>query len=311
MFKKFIKNNFHFIIFLLISFIILNIKIPYNVETSGGLVNLNNKVIINNQDNINGTYNLTYVSSYEARVSSYLLSFFDKNMTFAKKEKSIDDKSDKLSGKLLLNNSLSNAYISVKKLLNKKIDVVNNSIFIAFVGEKSLTNLKVGDKIDSVNNIKINDISDIQNIIKEKEIGDKLLINEKDYAYIVDINGKKSLNLYLVNNYEFSDINFNFEKNESGSSGGLMISLIIYDKLNEIDLSKGRIIAGTGTIDSSGNIGEISGIKYKILGALKSDIFFLPYDNYNEADKFIKENNISINLVPVKTLEDAINYLKK
>ena len=90
-----------------------------------------------------------------------------------------------------------------------------------------------------------------------------------------------------------------------------MISLIIYDKLNKIDLSKGRIIAGTGTIDSNGNIGEISGIKFKILGALKSDVFFLPYGNFEEADKFIKERKINVNLVPVKTLEDAVNYLKK
>lgn len=310
-FKKFIKNNFYFVLFLFISFIILNIEIPYNIETSGSLVDLNNKVNLNNQDSINGSYNLTYVSSYKARIGSYLISLFDKNMNIIKETNIIDDKTEKISGKLLLDNSLSNAYINAYKLLNRDLNISNNHILLAFIGSNAITDLKIGDKIEYVNNIKISNINDIEKIIKESNIGDKLLINEKNYAYIIDINGKKSLNLYLVNNYEFSDINSKFEKNESGSSGGLMISLIIYDKLNKIDLSKGRIIAGTGTIDSNGKIGEISGITYKILGALKSDVFFLPYENFEEADKFIKERKININLVPVKTLEDAVNYLKK
>ena len=69
---------------------------------------------------------------------------------------------------------------------------------------------------------------------------------------------------------------------ESGSSGGLMMALAIYNSLTQKDISHGKNIVGTGTIDIEGNVGEIDGIKYKLLGAKKkhADIFFVPTENY-------------------------------
>ena len=77
------------------------------------------------------------------------------------------------------------------------------------------------------------------------------------------------------------------------------------------DLSKGRIIAGTGTIDINGNVGSISGIKYKIKGAKNSDIFFVPIDNYEEAKEVVNKNKYNMILVPVKNFKDAVTYLNK
>ena len=73
------------------------------------------------------------------------------------------------------------------------------------------------------------------------------------------------------------EIKMDFSKSEGGPSGGFMMSLAIYSKLVE-DLTDGRKIVGTGTIDSNGNVGEIGGVKYKIMGAVKNkaDVFFVP-----------------------------------
>ena len=92
-----------------------------------------------------------------------------------------------------------------------------------------------------------------------------------------------------------------------------MLTLTLYSHLNEIDLTKGKTIVGTGTIDINGNVGEISGIKYKLIGAVnkKADIFLVPAgNNYKEAKKVKKEKGYDIELVPVKTFEDALKYLK-
>ena len=98
---------------------------------------------------------------------------------------------------------------------------------------------------------------------------------------------------------------------EAGSSGGLMLSLEIYDKLTSKDLSHGKKVMGTGTIDEDGNVGAIGGVKYKMLGAQKdgADIFFVPKENYDEAKKVYKKNNLSFELVMVETFDEAINYL--
>ena len=100
------------------------------------------------------------------------------------------------------------------------------------------------------------------------------------------------------------------KNSESGSSGGLMTSLAIYNSLTKNDITKGKIIAGTGTIDASGNVGEIGGVKYKILGSKKADIFLCPKENYDEAMKVKKENELNMKIVSVESLKNAVNYLE-
>ena len=108
------------------------------------------------------------------------------------------------------------------------------------------------------------------------------------------------------------EVKLKFKKSESGSSGGLMMALSIYSAISESDILKGRNIAGTGTIDINGNVGEISGVKYKIMGAAKNDIdiVFVPSANYKEAIKTKKDNNYKLDIVSVDTFLDAINYLE-
>ena len=92
-----------------------------------------------------------------------------------------------------------------------------------------------------------------------------------------------------------------------------MMSLSIYSAISGEDILKGRNIAGTGTIDIEGNVGEIGGIKYKVMGAVKNkmDIILVPSANYKEAMKVKKEKNYKIKIVEVKTFQDAIKYLKE
>ena len=51
------------------------------------------------------------------------------------------------------------------------------------------------------------------------------------------------------------------------------------------DITKGKTVVGTGTIDIDGNVGAIGGVKYKLIGAVKNkaDVFLVPKDNYEEA----------------------------
>lgn len=103
-----------------------------------------------------------------------------------------------------------------------------------------------------------------------------------------------------------------------GPSAGLMFSLEIYNQIVPGDLTKGYKIAGTGTIDSQGNVGQIGGIELKIIAAVKkgADIIFCPADieqgdsNYHDILAAAKQNNIKVKIVPVKTMQDAINYLQ-
>ena len=69
-----------------------------------------------------------------------------------------------------------------------------------------------------------------------------------------------------------------------GPSGGMMFALGIYDKLTPGELTGGKSIAGTGTIDGSGVVGPIGGIQQKMFGAQQAGakFFLAPKENCGE-----------------------------
>ncbi len=77
----------------------------------------------------------------------------------------------------------------------------------------------------------------------------------------------------------------NISDNIGGPSAGLVFSLAIYDTLTPGSLTGGKEVAGTGELDSEGNVGPIGGIEQKIAGARDSgaDLFLVPAANCADA----------------------------
>ena len=101
--------------------------------------------------------------------------------------------------------------------------------------------------------------------------------------------------------------------NVGGPSAGLMFTLEIYDQLTPGDLADGEKIAGTGTVDEEGNVGPIGGAWQKIVAAERAGatVFFVPAgSNYEDAMESFERLESEITVVPVKTVEDAIDYLE-
>lgn len=95
-----------------------------------------------------------------------------------------------------------------------------------------------------------------------------------------------------------------------GPSAGLMFALGIVDKLTPADLTGGRFVAGTGTIDDQGTVGPIGGIEMKLVGARNAgaQYFLTPSDNCAAAASDIPEG---LTLVRVKNIADATKSLEK
>lgn len=98
-----------------------------------------------------------------------------------------------------------------------------------------------------------------------------------------------------------------------GPSAGLVFALSIVDLLTPQDLTGGRIVAGTGTIDVEGRVGPIGGIRQKVVGATQrgeappAEVFLVPRDNLAEARTAAVDRDVV--LVPVDTLDDAVEAL--
>lgn len=319
--KKFLKENIKFIIFIILMTLVVNIELPYYIEAPGGTINLS-KRIDPNYSKKNGSLNMLYVTEYKGNVVTVLLSKVIKSWDLfeIKNQQISNENADDIyqRNKVMLENSIQNATLVAYNYANKKIDIKETkNIVIATTKENGL---KIGDIIISIDNLPITDTKDIKEYLDTLNVNDKVKLiikrNNKEKELTITLEEDKLLGIMMVTNYEYDTeepLNINFKSGEGGSSGGLILSLGIYSEITGIDLLKGRNIAGTGTIDIKGNVGEIDGIKYKIAGAVKNNIDIIlvsPY-NYEEAKKVVAENNYKIELVCVKTFKEAVDYLTK
>lgn len=94
-----------------------------------------------------------------------------------------------------------------------------------------------------------------------------------------------------------------------GPSAGMMHALAIVDSLTEGELTKGRVIAGTGTIQLDGTVGGIGGIRQKVVGAeaAGAEYILVPESNYKSA---LTAESDDIEIVPVATLDEAVAFLE-
>ncbi|MEC3952397.1 PDZ domain-containing protein [Nocardia sp. CDC153] len=94
-----------------------------------------------------------------------------------------------------------------------------------------------------------------------------------------------------------------------GPSAGLMFTLALIDKLTTGDLSGGKFVAGTGTIDPDGKVGPIGGIQYKMIAARDAGAvtFMVPAANCNEA---AQRTPAGLRLVKVENLSGAVQSLE-
>ena len=94
-----------------------------------------------------------------------------------------------------------------------------------------------------------------------------------------------------------------------GPSAGTLFAIGIIDKLTPGALTQGKIIAGTGTIDPAGNVGEIGGIQQKLIGARDAGavLFLAPAGNCDEVIGHIPDG---LTVAAIETLEDAMDEIE-
>ena len=322
--KRIIKENLWFFISLIIISILFNIKLPYYINMPGGTIETNNRISCKKCSDINGSINLLYVSETEATVPTFIMSHFIPNWDLEKiSNQQVNNESPEEiynRNRLMLEESIDAATMVAYKKAERSLKIKNKKTII--IATTNNNNLKIGDEILKVDEKEIENLTDIRKIINSKNKNDKLIIkilrNNKEMDVTVKVREEKKVKLIgviVATDYDYEinpKISLKFKSSEAGASGGLMLALSIYSKISNDDIIKGRKIAGTGTIDSDGNVGEIDGIKYKIMGAHKEkiDLVLVPVANYKEAIKTKKENNYKMEIVKIKTFNEAIEYLK-
>ena len=327
----YIKKNFSFKEFI-INLLIIGITLflclynfPYVIYKPGGTINLNNRILIDNESVDVGNYNMAYVSVSRGNLPTIIASWLIRDWDL-KKEKEItitntDYETTFKIEQVEMLNSIDIAKIVAFKKAEKDITITPKENIIYVVDKQANTDLLPLDEIISYDNIEFTNVAVLKEYINSLNVGDKITINVisdgkevQKYAYIYEEDGTKLLGIAVYTTYDIitnPEVSISSKTSEAGSSGGLMLTLAIYDSIVEEDLAKNKVIVGTGTINIDGTVGAIGGVKYKMLGAnkAKADVFFVPEDNYEEAKAIYDKYNFSFDLVMVKTFDDAISYL--
>lgn len=289
----------------------------------GGTINITDRVEMEGYQNKDGSLNMLYVSEYEGTPATLLVAKLKSWDIEKNEERQISDESIsdiEKRNKIMRDNSLDIATMVAYTEAGKEITIKDKKNVV--IGVTKDNGLEVGDVILKTEGQECDDIKEIKKIISSKEVGDtitfKVLRNnmeEEIKSKILLEDNTKVIGVVIITEYDYDidpEINVKFKKTESGASGGLMLTLTIYNAISDEDIIKGRNIAGTGTISPDGTVGEIDGIKYKIMGAAqdKMDIVFVPSANYDEAIKTKGKYNYDINIIKVDTFDEAVEYLK-
>lgn len=176
--------------------------------------------------------------------------------------------------------------------------------------------LKVGDVITAVDGAPVPNTSTLTQLIQAKPAGTTFSIayRRTGVAAAASITSKpgeggRPLIGVQVEPEQPHKFTLEIELDEiGGPSAGLMFTLGIIDKLRTDDLTGGKIIAGTGTIDDAGNVGPIGGIAQKLRGAEKAGAtaFLVPADNCAEA---VRNAVGGLPMAKVGTLKEALTAL--
>jgi Lon-like protease len=329
--------------------VILAILLVYPLDTyisqPGGAYNLEPLVeVIDGDQNDIGTFSLMTISVAKATPFSYTWAKFSDNKKILPANKvrrdGEDDKEYTIRQKKMMTGSQFSAITVAFEKAGLPVDIQYDGVFVMLVREGGAAEgfLEAGDKIRAIDGVRLEESGQFFSLIGAKKLGDEVVlsVDRDDKLHNVTIalkeipgsEGRAGLGVEFQEDRELTtnpDVDFH-TSNIGGPSAGLMFTLEIMNQLLDEDLAKGYNIAGTGEMLEDGTVGRIGGADFKVIAASRQgiEIFFAPNDdlpeevraanpgiltNYEEAVKTAEKIGTTMKIVPVTTIDDALDYL--
>ena len=192
-------------------------------------------------------------------------------------------------------------------------------IYISEVSKKSPSSFKLRatDFIKAINGTKVTDIDQMRKLVGAWSGGEPLKVQIERAGKlqtelitpVKNSDGVYRLGILVGLKYDFP-VTVNLKLSDvGGPSGGMIFALGIYDVLTPGYLLGGEHIAGTGTIDSKGNVGPIGGIRQKLYGAQRAGAkyFLAPAENCPEVVGHIPDG---LQVIKVANFDQALKAVE-
>lgn len=345
--KRQLTKNLVMIIISVIVVASVILPLPYYIEVPGSAENVRDFISVEGKrDNDEGSFMLTTVGIRRGTAISLLAAqFIPFQEIISKKElmgTSTSEEYEQLTA-YQMSSSENMAKKVALDLADEPYEFAYKGIYVMNVSDDSnfRGKIKTGDVVYQVNDQKFKSSEEFIEYVQGKKIGDNMTIKFRRNGEDKEASGKlielddgkvkkAGIGITLTTHSELEtkkDISIH-TADIGGPSAGLMFTLSLYNLLSGKDLRQGREIAGTGTINEEGLVGSIGGIDKKIVAADRegATVFFAPAEevdpelkkeypelqtNYEEAVAAAKKIKTKMEIVPVKTVQDALDYLEK
>ncbi|MFC2769737.1 SepM family pheromone-processing serine protease [Streptococcus gordonii] len=321
----------------------LTVPLPYYIEVPGAAEDIRKVLLVDNkEDKEAGSYEFVTVGVQRATFAHLVYAWLTDFTDIYSAEEMTGGSSDQefiRINQFYMETSQNMAKYQGLKTAGKDISMKYLGVYVLQVAKDSTFKgiLNIADTVTGVNDKTFDSSEELVKYVNSQKLGDKVKVTYQEDGQeksatgkIIKLeNGKNGIGISLIDRTEVtSNIPIEFTtEGIGGPSAGLMFSLSIYTQLADPTLRDGRVIAGTGTINRDGEVGDIGGIDKKVVSAAKSgaSIFFAPNNpvtkemkkidpkaktNYETAVEAAKKIKTDMKIVPVKTLQDAIDYLK-
>ncbi len=320
------------------------VPLPYYIESPGGAQDIRTVLSVDGEtDSEDGSYNFTYITmmpaTFASLVHAWVTPFTD---VHSKAEVTGGASTEDFTriNNFFMETSQNMAEYQALTLAGEDISMDYLGVYVLQIMEDSTFQgvLHIADTVTEVNGQNFESSRDLIDYVSQQGLGDDVevtfqsngeTLTEKGQIIKLD-NGKNGIGISLTDHTKVvssHDVAFS-TAGIGGPSAGLMFTLSIYTQIADPDLRAGRHIAGTGTIEKDGLVGDIGGIDKKVVSAANSgaEIFFAPdnpvdeailkvdpkaKNNYQTALEAAKKIGTDMVIVPVKKVQDAIDYLEK
>ncbi len=302
-----------------------NIELPYLAYSAGPVSDASDSIVADGVEVYppDGELLMLTVISQDVNVFEALIAGVDPTIDLVRKQAvRREGESDEEYRNRVLQQMDDSNFVSVAVALDYLgYDMVPTEVVINEVmeGVPAADVLEPGDTVISVNGTAITTVDDFAPALEGYAVGDtiEMEVGRGDETETVDVelaerddgSGDPMIGIILG---ELTEPPFplSIEAGDvGGPSAGMMHTIAIIDSLTPGELTHGRVIAGTGTIKMDGTVGNIGGIRQKVVGAeaAGAEYIMVPEGNYESA---LTAERKSIEIVPVTTLDDAIAFLE-
>lgn len=301
------------------------IVVPVPVEPVDSLIRIEGTAY----ESQGGLYLTAVRVASEPRLGQYLLAQLQPNVQVVPKGEVVPpsltrEEFQRLSQRLLLESQTIAQIVALRKAgYDVKAGDSEVEVVSTVPGTPAAAQLLPGDVIESVNGQDVATTAEVVSIANAHLTGESVTLRvRRHYRTMtvaiptlrgpVDTEGPVLGLVLMTTGLDFrAPISIKMEAGHivGGPSAGLMYALGVYNALSTEDLTRGRRIAGTGTLRLDGTVGPVGAVRLKVRAAEEAGVeyFLVPAEDAAAARAAARQMQI----IPVHSFEEALAALRQ